>query len=81
MTHVVFTALNENRIALTDCVAARPWRLRLQASSEHACTSEPGRPVTVDQLLRGMLTVSASDAAVALAEHSGNTTLRRLSRE
>ena len=33
---------------------------------------EPGRAVTVDQLLRGMLTVSASDAAVALAEHSGN---------
>jgi len=30
--------------------------------------------VTVDQLLRGMLTVSASDAAVALAEHSAGST-------
>jgi D-alanyl-D-alanine carboxypeptidase (penicillin-binding protein 5/6) len=31
---------------------------------------EPGRPVTVDQLLRGMLIVSGNDAAVALAEHA-----------
>ncbi len=34
---------------------------------------EPGRAVNVDQLLRGMLTVSASDAAVALAEHSAGS--------
>ena len=68
----MFTALNENRIALTDGVAVSPLAFATPGKLGARMYLEPGRPVTVDQLLRGMLTVSASDAAVALAEHSGN---------
>jgi D-alanyl-D-alanine carboxypeptidase (penicillin-binding protein 5/6) len=35
---------------------------------------EPGRRVTVDELLRGLLVTSANDAAVALAEHIAGST-------
>lgn len=35
---------------------------------------EPGRPVTVDELLRGLIVASANDAAVALAEHTAGST-------
>jgi D-alanyl-D-alanine carboxypeptidase (penicillin-binding protein 5/6) len=35
---------------------------------------EPGRPVTVDELLRGLVIVSGNDAAVALAEHTAGST-------
>ena len=34
---------------------------------------EPGRSVTVQELLRGMIIVSADDAAVALAEHAAGS--------
>ena len=68
--YVVFTALNENRIALTDTVTVSPAAFATPGKFGARMYLEPGRAVSVDQLLRGMLTVSASDAAVALAEHS-----------
>jgi len=68
--YVVFTALNENRIALTDTVAVSPAAFATPGKFGARMYLEPGRAVSVDQLLRGMLTVSASDAAVALAEHT-----------
>jgi D-alanyl-D-alanine carboxypeptidase (penicillin-binding protein 5/6) len=34
---------------------------------------EPGRSVTVRELLRGMIVASGNDAAVALAEHTSGT--------
>jgi serine-type D-Ala-D-Ala carboxypeptidase (penicillin-binding protein 5/6) len=71
--YVVFTALNENRIALTDTVSVSPAAFASPGKSGSRMYLEPGRAVNVDQLLRGMLTVSASDAAVALAEHSAGS--------
>ncbi len=71
--YVVFTALNENRIALTDAVPVSPVAFATPGKLGARMYLEPGRAVTVDQLLRGMLTVSAIDAAVALAEHSAGS--------
>jgi len=71
--YVVFTALNENRIALTDDVTVSPVAFATPGKLGARMYLEPGRAVTVDQLLRGMLTASASDAAVALAEHSAGS--------
>ncbi len=71
--YVVFSALNENRIALTDSVTVSPAAFATPGKLGARMYLEPGRSVSVDQLLRGMLTVSANDAAVALAEHSAST--------
>ena len=71
--YVVFTALNEKRIALTDKVIVSPAAFATPGKLGSRMYLEPGREVSVDQLLRGMLTVSASDAAVALAEHSAGS--------
>ena len=71
--YVVFSALNENRIALTDSVSVSPAAFATPGKLGARMYLEPGRAVNVDQLLRGMLTVSASDAAVALAEHSAGS--------
>ncbi len=71
--YVAFSALNENRIALTDAVAVSPAAFAAPGKLGSRMYLEPGRAVTVDQLLRGMLTVSASDGAVALAEHSAGS--------
>lgn len=70
---VVFTALNENRIALSDAVTVSPAAFAAPGKAGARMYLEPGRAVTVDQLLHGMLTVSASDAALALAEHSADS--------
>ena len=71
--YVVFSALNENRIALADTVTVSPSAFATPGKLGARMYLEPGRDVSVDQLLRGMLTVSASDAAVALAEHSAGS--------
>ena len=71
--YVVFSALNENRIALADTVTVSPAAFATPGKLGARMYLEPGRDVSVDQLLRGMLTVSASDAAVALAEHSAGS--------
>ncbi len=71
--YVVFSALNENRIALSDTVTVSPAAFATPGKVGARMYLEPGREVSVDQLLRGMLTVSASDAAIALAEHSAGT--------
>jgi len=71
--YVVFSALNENRIALSDTVTVSPAAFAAPGKAGARMYLEPGREVSVDQLLRGMLTVSASDAAIALAEHSART--------
>ncbi|HVG03821.1 MAG TPA: D-alanyl-D-alanine carboxypeptidase family protein [Burkholderiaceae bacterium] len=71
--YVVFSALSENRIALTDSVTVSPAAFATPGKLGARMYLEPGRSVSVDQLLRGMLTISANDAAVALAEHSAGT--------
>ncbi len=71
--YVVFTALNEDRIALADTVIVSPAAFAAPGKAGARMYLEPGRAVSVDELLRGMLTVSASDAAVALAERSAGS--------
>lgn len=71
--YVVFIALAERRIALDDKVNVSPAAFAAPGRSGARMFIEPGRPVTVQELLRGLIVVSGNDAAVALAEHaSGN---------
>jgi serine-type D-Ala-D-Ala carboxypeptidase (penicillin-binding protein 5/6) len=68
--YLVFTALSENRLKLTDMVTI----------SEHAWRSEGSRTfvqvgtqIPVDILLKGMIVQSGNDATIALAERIGGT--------
>ena len=65
---LVMEAIDEGKISLTDTVTA----------SEHAgihgrlgYLAEAGETMTVDELLKATVIMSANDAAVALAEHVG----------
>ena len=64
--YVVFKALDEGRIALTDDVrvSEKAWRM-----GGTRMFIEVGSDVPVDALIRGMLIQSGNDASVALAEH------------
>jgi D-alanyl-D-alanine carboxypeptidase (penicillin-binding protein 5/6) len=72
--YVVFTTLGEKRTRLDAAVAVGPAALAAPGRFGARMFIEPGRPVTVDELLRGLLVVSANDAAIALAEHTAGTT-------
>jgi D-alanyl-D-alanine carboxypeptidase (penicillin-binding protein 5/6) len=68
--YIVFTALHDGRIKLTDMVTI----------SEHAWRSEGSRTfvqvgtqIPVDILIKGMIVQSGNDATVALAEHVAGT--------
>src|SRR6478735_1072206 len=63
--HVVFSALQQKRITLTQVVLVSERAWRTQGSRMFI---EPGRPVTVDELMRGMIVQSGNDACIALAE-------------
>jgi serine-type D-Ala-D-Ala carboxypeptidase (penicillin-binding protein 5/6) len=71
--YVVFTAIGEGRtrpdaaVTVSAAAVAAPGRLGSRMYIE------PGRPVTVDELLRGLIVVSGNDAAVALAEHTAGS--------
>ncbi len=67
--YVVFTALAEKRIAATDVVKVSPAAFAAPGKVGSRMFIEPGKPVTVAELLTGMAVVSGNDAAVALAEH------------
>lgn len=71
--YVAFNALKEDRIALGDTVSVSPAAFAAPGRLGARMYLEPGRAVSVDELLRGMLTVSATDAAVALAEHTAGS--------
>ena len=71
--YVAFTALKEERIALDDAVKVSPAAFAAPGRLGARMYLEPGRAVSVDELLRGMLTISATDAAVALAEHTAGS--------
>lgn len=72
---LVFKALHEGRIHLTDTVpvSVRAWGYRRPLRGTSLMFLEPGRPVTVDQLIEGMAVSSANDASVALAEYLGGS--------
>ncbi len=63
--YVTFSALRSGEIALDQevSVSERAWRM-----TGSRMFIEPGRPVTVEQLINGMIVQSGNDACVALAE-------------
>jgi D-alanyl-D-alanine carboxypeptidase (penicillin-binding protein 5/6) len=71
--YVVFIGLAEGRITLSDTVKVSPAAFAAPGRDGARMYIEPGRPVTVRELLQGMLVASANDAAVALAEHTSGS--------
>jgi D-alanyl-D-alanine carboxypeptidase (penicillin-binding protein 5/6) len=71
--YVVYTALAEKRIALDDTVKVSRAAFTAPGKAGARMYIEPGRAVTVEELLKGMLVVSGNDAAVALAEHTAGS--------
>ena len=63
--YLVFAALRDKKLTLEQQVAvsARAWR-----AAGSRMFIDPRRPVTVDELIRGMEVQSANDACIALAE-------------
>src|SRR5579862_859152 len=68
--YVVFAALRAKTISLTQPVnvSERAWR-----SGGSRMFIEPRKPVTVDELLHGVIVQSGNDASIALAELVGGT--------
>ena len=71
--YVVFIALAEKRIAIDDAVAVSRAAFVAPGRAGSRMFIEPGRTVTVQELLRGMIVASGNDAAVALAEHASGS--------
>jgi D-alanyl-D-alanine carboxypeptidase (penicillin-binding protein 5/6) len=71
--YVVFTALGEQRTRLDADVTVSPAALAAPGRAGARMYVEPGRPVNVQQLLSGLIVVSANDAAIALAEHTAGS--------
>jgi D-alanyl-D-alanine carboxypeptidase (penicillin-binding protein 5/6) len=63
--YVVFAALREKKLALEQQVpvSTRAWK-----ASGSRMFIEPRKPVTVDELIRGVVVQSGNDACIALAE-------------
>jgi D-alanyl-D-alanine carboxypeptidase (penicillin-binding protein 5/6) len=68
--YVVFAALKEGRLKLTDgaTISERAWR-----SEGSRSFIEVGSQVPVEVLLKGMIVQSGNDASIALAERVGGT--------
>lgn len=71
--YVVFTALGEQRTRLDTAVTVSAAAVAAPGREGSRMFIEPGRPVTVDQLLNGLIVISGNDAAVALAEHTAGS--------
>ncbi len=63
--YVVFQALRENRITLTQAVPVSEKAWKAQGSRMFI---QPRLPVTVEELIKGMIIQSGNDACIALAE-------------
>jgi D-alanyl-D-alanine carboxypeptidase (penicillin-binding protein 5/6) len=63
--YLVFSALAQKKIQLDQRVAVSARAARAEGARMFI---EPARPVTVEELLRGMIVQSGNDASVALAE-------------
>ena len=68
--YLTFAALKEKKLALDERlgVSEKAWR-----APGSRMFIEPGRPVTVDELIRGMVVQSGNDACIALAERIAGT--------
>ncbi|MGH6624104.1 MAG: D-alanyl-D-alanine carboxypeptidase family protein, partial [Burkholderiaceae bacterium] len=71
--YVVFTAIGEKRFGLEDVVTVSATAFAAPGRDGARMFVEPAKPVTVGELLQGMLTVSGNDAATALAEHTSGS--------
>jgi len=63
--YVTFSALKQNRITLNQAVQVSERAWRMEGSRMFI---EPNKPVTVDELIKGMIVQSGNDACIALAE-------------
>jgi serine-type D-Ala-D-Ala carboxypeptidase (penicillin-binding protein 5/6) len=63
--YLVFTALREKRLRPDQAVPVSPRAQKAQGSRMFV---EPKKPVTVDELIRGLIVQSGNDACIALAE-------------
>jgi D-alanyl-D-alanine carboxypeptidase (penicillin-binding protein 5/6) len=68
--YVVFSALRENKISLEQQVNVSERAARAPGSRMFI---QPGKPVNVDELIRGMEIQSGNDACIALAEAVAGT--------
>jgi D-alanyl-D-alanine carboxypeptidase (penicillin-binding protein 5/6) len=68
--YLSFKALRQKSIALNTVVAVSPKAWKAEGSRMFI---EPNRPVTVDELLHGMIIQSGNDASIALAERVGTS--------
>jgi serine-type D-Ala-D-Ala carboxypeptidase (penicillin-binding protein 5/6) len=69
-SYVVFTALKENRLKLTDQVTISEHAWRAEGSRTFV---QVGTQIPVDILIKGMIIQSGNDATIALAEKVGGT--------
>jgi D-alanyl-D-alanine carboxypeptidase (penicillin-binding protein 5/6) len=65
--YVVFEALRDKKLALNTMVNVSPRAWKVDSSSSKMFI-DPATPVSVDDLLHGLMVQSGNDAAVALAE-------------
>lgn len=65
--YVTFAALKQSKLSLSQTLVPSPYAIRSQRS-ESRMFLERNKPVTIAELLRGLIVVSANDAARALAE-------------
>ncbi|HZM34585.1 MAG TPA: D-alanyl-D-alanine carboxypeptidase family protein [Burkholderiales bacterium] len=63
--YVVFAALRERKLSLEQVIEVSERAMRVPGSRMYL---EPGRQVTVEQLIRGVVVQSANDACIVLAE-------------
>ena len=68
--YVVFTALEENRLKLSDMVTISEHAWRAEGSRTFV---QVGTQIPVDILIKGMIVQSGNDATIALAERVGGT--------
>jgi serine-type D-Ala-D-Ala carboxypeptidase (penicillin-binding protein 5/6) len=68
--YLCFKALRQKSIALNTVVTVSPKAWKAIGSRMFV---EPNRPVTVDELLHGMIIQSGNDASIALAERIGTS--------
>jgi D-alanyl-D-alanine carboxypeptidase (penicillin-binding protein 5/6) len=68
--YVIFTALREGRLKLTDMVTISEHAWRAEGSRTFV---QVGSTVPVDILIKGMIVQSGNDATIALAERVGGT--------
>lgn len=69
-TYLTFAAIKQGRLKLTDIVPVSTKAWKTEGSRMFV---EPNKPVTVDELLHGMIIQSGNDATVALAEDIGGS--------